>query len=300
MIVCLLATGTPVLASISKAGATSPFHFNTGLPDGKVGMASRPASMGKIVIEAGDDFLLSQAVTIKNSSFMGLLASGVSSVVEVQIELYRIFPLNSMTPPSGNVPNRTNSPSDVSFVTRNSTSAGLSFTTRVLSASFSAANSVVNGINKIPNQFTGGEGPVSGQEVLFNVTFTPAFTVPAGHYFFVPQVTPTSGEFLWLSAPEPIVSGTPFSSDLQTWIRNSNLSPDWLRVGTDIIRSGMFNAAFSLDGTYSVGTPLFQIPTLLTIIVASLVAAGHRRFRIVSERRRARRDSNPRPLGLFP
>ena len=44
------------------------------------------------------------------------------------------------------------------------------------------------------------------------------------------------GDFLYLSAPRPIVApGTPFAGDLQAWIRNSDLAPDWLRIGTDII-----------------------------------------------------------------
>ena len=48
----------------------------------------------------------------------------------------------------------------------------------------------------------------------------------------------TGGDFLYLSAPRPIVApGTPFRrvADLQAWIRNSSLAPDWLRIGTDII-----------------------------------------------------------------
>jgi hypothetical protein len=72
-----------------------------------------------------------------------------------------------------------------------------------------------------------------------------------GHYFFVPQVLlGTAGNhFFWLSAPKPIVApGTPFPPDLQSWIRNAQLDPDWLRVGTDIVGSGTFNAVFSLDG----------------------------------------------------
>jgi hypothetical protein len=39
---------------------------------------------------------------------------------------------------------------------------------------------------------------------------------------------------------------------LQAWIRNSNLAPDWLRIGTDIIDGAptppTFNMAFSLTG----------------------------------------------------
>jgi hypothetical protein len=46
--------------------------------------------------------------------------------------------------------------------------------------------------------------------------------------------------------------GTPISPDLQAWIRNSNLDPDWLRIGTDIVGGApppTFNMAFELDGS---------------------------------------------------
>ncbi len=39
-----------------------------------------------------------------------------------------------------------------------------------------------------------------------------------------------------------------FVGDLQSWIRNDNLAPDWLRIGTDIVGTGAFNASFSLLG----------------------------------------------------
>jgi hypothetical protein len=98
---------------------------------------------------------------------------------------------------------------------------------------------------------TGGDGAVTGQEVRFDVTFTNPFEQAADHYFFVPQVllADPNQHFLWLSAPKPIVApGAPFSPDLQEWIRNADLDPDWLRVGTDIVGSGAFNATFSLVG----------------------------------------------------
>src|SRR4030095_13754532 len=57
-------------------------------------------------------------------------------------------------------------------------------------------------------------------------------------------------------APRCLVPpGTPFRAgftDLQAWIRNENLAPDWLRVGTDIVGGNpvpTFNSAFSLSGT---------------------------------------------------
>src|SRR5262249_2890636 len=133
-----------------------------------------------------------------------------------------------------------------------------------LANTFTANNSVQpGGIHPLPFQTTGGNGPVTGEEVEFDVTFTTPFLLPPDHYFFVPQVeitTPT-GEFLWLSAPRPIVpTGTPFPlgfTDLQSWTRDdmspNNLVPDWLRVGGDIVgptpQTGpTFNATFSVTG----------------------------------------------------
>jgi LPXTG-motif cell wall-anchored protein len=62
-----------------------------------------------------------------------------------------------------------------------------------------------------------------------------------------------SGDFLWLSAAKPIAGPgtTPFDPDLQSWIRNFALGPDWLRVGTDVVGGNpapTFNASFSLTG----------------------------------------------------
>jgi hypothetical protein len=111
-----------------------------------------------------------------------------------------------------------------------------------------ASNSVVNGIHTQPNQFTGDEGPVTGQEVQFNVIFTTPIVLPADHYFFRPEVGLSKGDFLWLSAPKPITSETPFLPDLQTWIRNTDLKPDWSRIGTDITHQGPINATYSLSG----------------------------------------------------
>ena len=84
---------------------------------------------------------------------------------------------------------------------------------------------------------------------MITVQFNPPISLPTNHYFFRPEVRLASGDFLWLSAPRPIVApGTPFLGDLQSWIRNDNLAPDWLRIGTDITGQGPFNAAFSLSG----------------------------------------------------
>jgi hypothetical protein len=83
--------------------------------------------------------------------------------------------------------------------------------------------------------------------VTITVTFDPPILLPADHYFFRPEVGLSSGNFLWLSAPRP-VNPPIFVGDLQSWIRNDNLAPDWSRIGTDITHEGPFNASFSLSG----------------------------------------------------
>jgi hypothetical protein len=228
-----------------------PFFFTTGSPDALLGSASRPASAGKIGIESADDFTTTASLTTLNSAtFTGLITGGatVGSVGEVAVEFYRIFPQDSNTVRTPQVPSRTNSPSDVELLERDTLAGTMTFGTTLLNSNFSASNSVLNGINKSPNQTTHGEGPITGLEVLFNVTFTTPVDLGPDHYFFIPQVQVTGGEFYWLSAPKPI----PAPADLQSWIRNDNLDPDWLRIGTDIIGGAPvpnFNASFSLNGT---------------------------------------------------
>ena len=245
-----------VLATVGLVGSANagPFFFSTGNPDGLIGTLARPGGPGAIETETADDFILSQTTNLDSATFTGLIPAGLalSDIMRIEIEFYRVFPLDSVIPPSGNVLTRVNSPSDVEFssATRDSADGSLNFSASLLNSNFSVANTVVNGINTFPNQFTGGEGPAIGQEVLLNITFNYQVVLPADHYFFRPEVELTSGNFLWLSAPKPITtpSGTPFKPDLQSWIRNGDLKPDWSRIGSDITHAGPFNAAFSLTG----------------------------------------------------
>jgi hypothetical protein len=238
------------LLSLSGVCAAAPF-FSTNDPDANMAVATRPSSAA-LAIEAADDFIVNSTTTITSVKFHGLIPSAVnvSAISEVRVEIYRIFPLDSDVGRTIAVPTRTNSPSDVAFATRDSSADELTFGATTLSPDFVALNSVVNGINPKPNQTTGGEGPVSGTEIVVSANLNPAIVLPAGHYFFVPQVLVTGGTFLWLSAPKPIVApGTPFDGDLQGWVRNASLDPDWLRVGTDIVGGAtppQYNFAFSL------------------------------------------------------
>ena len=253
LISAFVATGLLGVSGNSSTHAAPPtFTFSSGLPDGVIAMASGSAGIGPHT-ETADDFVVAADTGITSATFTGLLPTdpGVAGVLNVEIEFYRVFPQDSVNPPSGNVPTRVNTPSDVVFTARGTASANAAFSTSVLNASFTAANSVLNGIHSIPNQVTGGDGSVSGMEVQFAVTFTTPVVLAPGHYFFVPQVQMSSGMFMWLSAPNPVVApGTPFAPDLQADVRNANLKPDWLRVRTDIVGGSppTYNAVFSLSG----------------------------------------------------
>ena len=249
------AVGALALLLLASQAEADSFTFSTGAPDGKIATLARPATPGKLQTETADDFILTQTTLINSATFTGLLPLGASlaGVSGVEIEIYHVFPGESDTNRVPAVPTRVNSPGDVEIdeATRDSADGSLRFSATLLNPSFTASNSVVNGIIKSTNPtnvFTRGEGPVTGQAVTISVAFNPPISLPAGHYFFRPEVQAEGGDFLWLSAPRPIVAGTPFLGDLQSWIRNDALAPDWLRIGTDITHQGPFNAAFSLSG----------------------------------------------------
>jgi hypothetical protein len=273
----------PVLGARSLAA--QPVFFSTGDVDGRIGIGARPGSAGKLEIEAGDDFVLGRATRLTSASFTGLVPANFTpgDAIFSRVQIYQVFPNNSTNPPSGRVPTRVNSPADNALLFRE-TGAGLTFTSAQVAPTFTAANSVLNGINALPGTTTGGEGAVTGQEVRFDVTFTNPIFLDAGHYFFVPQIGLTNGEFYWLSSVRPIVPpGTMFAPDLQSWIRNEDLVPDWVRVGTDIVGAAnggaapTFNQAFSLVGTE---TPE---PSSFVLAATGLAVAGW-----TARRRRAR------------
>ena len=281
--------GVAVILCWSGPASAVPFFFSTGNVDGLTATASRPSSAGKIEIESADDFIVSGGtLKLTSATFQGLIPTGasLSSIGTVRVEIYRVFPADSDVgrtsgPPTfstSQVPTRVNSPSDVAFDSRES-GGGLTVTPGVVQSSFTANKSVLNGVSV----GSGGNGPVTGQQVQFNVLFSTPFTLPADHYFFVPQVELSSGDFFWLSSVRPIVPpGTPFPpgvTDLQSWMRNETLDPDWLRIGTDIIGGTTFNAQFTLDGDLSA----VPEPATLLLLGTSMVGVG-----LAARRRRQR------------
>src|SRR4051794_41062387 len=194
---CLLALAATLL--LPATAIADSIVFSTGNPDGLMATATRHDSPGKFEIETGDDFVLTQQTLITGAAFTGLIPIGasLSDIRNVVVEIYRVFPADSNAgrtsgPPvfsTPNVPTRVNSPSDVALDQRAFSVGSPGLAAIVLQSSFTSNNSVTpGGIHPLPNIFTGGNGPVTGQETLISLNFSSPFNLSAGQYFFVPQV----------------------------------------------------------------------------------------------------------------
>src|SRR5437667_2622941 len=172
-----------LLATALYAGPA--FSFSTGDPDGLIATATRPPSTGKIETETADDFVLTQQTKINTASFTGLLVGDVTtaSIPRVTVDMYRVFPNESDQTRTITVPTRVNSPGDVELDGRDTIDSNLTFSATIINPTFNAANSILNGIHASPNQTTGGEGPISGQEVRIDISFTTPFNLAPDHYF---------------------------------------------------------------------------------------------------------------------
>jgi hypothetical protein len=256
-----------IAACIATPSWADTFIFETGSPTTQLASLSRRPSPGKIETETADDFPLQETTVITGAKIFGLIPSGtpLDNIRDVEVEVYQIFSDKNSdvsrtsgfpdfkTPVS---PTRVNSPADVEIdtATRAKTEGTLTISTRVLNASFLVGATVLNGISV----GAGSAGQFTGEEVEITITFTNPIVLLPGQYFFRPEVLLSDGgDFRYLSGPRPIPTGSALSPDRQAWIRNSNIAPDWLRIGTDIIGAGAFNMAFSLNGETvpDVGTP---------------------------------------------
>jgi len=252
--------------------------YNNDIPDGKIATLSRPDSPGVTERETADDFLLSSHSLVTGGSFTGLLPKG-ATISNINVEIYGV----QLTEKGVRVvPTRVNSPTDNAIIEED-IAGGLSFHTHTQNNGVGVANSVINNINPGASSavtVTGGEGGQSGEEVRVEFSLAHPFDLAAGHYFFVPQVQLDNGNFLWLSAGKPIgaFGSTPFNGDLQTWIRNQEqadggISPDWERVGTDVIGGGpapaTYNGAFRL-----VGTAVVPEPATIALLIGGLFMVG--------------------------
>jgi len=187
-----------VVVLLAVPASAGSFFFSTGGPDGKMATALQPGLPGTLEIESADDFVLTLPMNVTSATFTGLLPMGaaLSSIIDVRIEIYRVFPNDSdVGRTSGlptfsmpQVPTRVNLPSDVEVDDWSPSTHNLTFTPGIISSTFTANNSVLNGIHPQPNFNTGGNGSVTGQKVQFIVVFSKPFSLPTDHYFFVPQV----------------------------------------------------------------------------------------------------------------
>ena len=215
------------------------FSFNTGIVTNAMASASRPETAGKFEIESADDFVTTGTQTsITSATFTGLLTGGATTanVGDVTVEIYRVFPKDldvarTSGPPTFStpqVPTRVNSPSDVAFLDRSTTSGDLNFTTSLLSPTFTALNSVQpGGIHPTPlsNHWRQrinhrARGTIHGK---LHDTYQPSArslllrAASGGDY--------RRGEFLWLSGTRPNPLFPAGFTDLQSWTRDRCLIP---------------------------------------------------------------------------
>jgi hypothetical protein len=110
-----------------------------------------------------------------------------------------------------------------------------------------------------PLNVTHGEEQATGDEVEISITFTSDRSSRGSALSsYLESLWPAAILYLWLDPscrPAYTIAG-----DLQAWIRSSDLAPDWLRIGTDIVAdpaTPTFNMTFSLTGAAipNAGTP---------------------------------------------
>src|SRR4029453_14469963 len=106
---CVIALG--VVTMLAGPAFADPFTYDNLTPNNLMAMATRPDLPGPFEIETADDFVVGSQTFINSASFVGLIvpgAGGTTAVSEVVAEMYRVFPLDSDTTRTPNVPTRVN------------------------------------------------------------------------------------------------------------------------------------------------------------------------------------------------
>jgi len=165
---------------------------NTGNTDGKLERCRASASVNKLETETADDFVLDQTTVLTGATITGLVTTSLANISNVEIEMYHRFPQDSIADRTHRFPTRQKLPSDVEIdsATRDGNNHTLRFSTALLNPTFTALKTVVNSISVAQ-----GEPAVTGAEVEITVTFTSPIVLPAGHYFFRPEVQVNGGDF---------------------------------------------------------------------------------------------------------
>ena len=252
--------------------------------ENRITVDTHPSSTGQFETEAEGDFFLPSESSINSAPFVGL-PSGATTTGQIgnaAVGIYRFSPNDST---------RVNSPADVEFDDRDSGSAKLLFTTSVSTSGLMVGNPVQPGdIDPKPRQIAGGAGQIVDTHVKFNINFTTPSDLPAGRYFFVPQVLVAApdGNFYWPSAPKPIVSpGAPVHpgiTDSQVWTIDPFLDPDSLRAGAEIVDG---SPAPSSDMTFSPSGTAVPEPSSYILLGTLLLAAG-----VISRTKRRPEEAN--------
>jgi len=68
-----------ILVGLGTSARCGDLTISTGPANDQMAMATRPSGNGKIEIETGDDFILSQKSQIHDVSFTGLLTGGATT-----------------------------------------------------------------------------------------------------------------------------------------------------------------------------------------------------------------------------
>ena len=189
----ILASSVFAVAVPAKADS---FNFSTGGPTNAMASASRPNSAGKTEIESADDFVTTATQTsITSATFTGLLSGVVTTptVQNVIVEIYRVFTEQLYCPAVGQCRHEGELAIRRGFRLARRLSRKPQLYYGDLGShfySFEFCSSRAASTPK-PGQTTGGDGSITGQEVLFTVNFTTPINLPPDHLLLR---APSAGE----------------------------------------------------------------------------------------------------------